>query len=58
MQSQCLSNFSQAASLSMDLFRSMLHKIHSKAAKLMVCPFCKARFAEKLELAIHVRYKH
>ena len=42
----------------MDFLRAMLKKITSHTERLIACPFCKAHFAEKLELVIHVRKKH
>lgn len=32
-----------------------LHGLFRKTKKSVVCPFCKALFAEKIELVIHIR---
>jgi hypothetical protein len=42
----------------MDLMRSVMRKIHSQANKVIRCPFCEARFAEKLELVVHLKRRH
>jgi hypothetical protein len=43
----------------MDFLKSIAQKIHEQKKKLLlVCPVCKARFAEKIELVVHVQSRH
>jgi hypothetical protein len=42
----------------MALLISVLNRNQSRPDKLLVCPFCKDTFAEKVEIAIHLQRKH
>jgi len=37
---------------------NLLHRLFHKSKKMVACPFCKAQFAEKIELVIHIRNRH
>jgi hypothetical protein len=43
---------------SMALLISVLNRNQSRPEKVLVCPFCKNSFAEKVEIAIHLQKKH
>ena len=35
-----------------------LHRLFHRTKKTVICPLCKALFAEKIELVIHIRERH